>query len=152
VALSIALLAALLLAAPPADAREDLRSAMLRELNRVRAQYGLPAMRGDRRLHGAAWAHSRDMAVKRSFAHGAWGSRVKAASGRARSVGEVIGWLALGNPRAEATALVRAWLASPPHRQAMLTREFRRVGIGRVTGSVGGQRAALYTVDFASAR
>lgn len=151
-ALAIALLAALWLAVPPAAAQDDLRSAMLRELNRVRAQHGLPTMRGDRGLHGVAWTHSRDMAVKRSFAHGAWSGRVKAASGRARSVGEVIGWLALGNSRAEATALVRAWLGSPPHRQAILTRDFRRVGIGRVTGSVGGQRAALYTVDFASAR
>jgi uncharacterized protein YkwD len=136
----------------PAVAAGTFLDAMLRELNSVRAHNGLPPVRADRRMNGGATAHSQDMARKRYFAHGSWTGRVRQASGRARNVGEVIGWLDRRDPRGEAVSLVRAWLDSPPHRTVMLGRGFQRVGIGRADGSVSGQQAALYTVDFASAR
>lgn len=138
--------------AAPAAAADPYGVALLKELNRVRARHGLPAVRADARMDGGARAHSRDMATRRYFAHGAWTSRVSAASRRARSVGEVIGWLAQNDPRTEAAAIVRAWLGSPTHRHVMLTGGFRRVGIGRATGTVQGFSASLYTLDFATAR
>lgn len=126
--------------------------AMLKELNRVRASNKLPSVSADRRMNGGASAHSRDMARRGYFAHGPWTGRVLAASGRASDVGEVIGWLDRRDARSEAASLVRQWLGSPTHRTVMLDRGFRRVGIGRADGSMSGQRAAIYTVDFASAR
>lgn len=122
--------------------------AMLRELNRIRAHYHLPAVSDDRRMNRTATSHSRDMARRRYFAHGRWVGRVARAAGRARSLGEVLGWLDHTSPRGEAVAMVRAWLHSPEHRRVLLDGDFGRVGIGRATGSW----SAIYTVDFASTR
>jgi uncharacterized protein YkwD len=132
-------------------AREPFRDALLRELNRVRAGHALPPVRVDGRLGGAAGAHSRDMARRRYFAHGPWSGRVKTAAGRARSVGEVIGWMTTGSAASEAAWIVRAWLSSPPHRAVLLDRGFHRVGVGRATRPHGSATASLYTADFASA-
>lgn len=126
--------------------------AMLRELNRVRARYHLPAVSADGRMNGGASSHSRSMARHGYFAHGNWTTRVARAAGRPRSLGEVIGWLVQTTPQREAASMVRSWLGSPPHRHVMLDASFRRVGIGRATGDFAGQPAALYTVDFATAR
>jgi uncharacterized protein YkwD len=151
--LACALLALLPAAAAPAPAGAEeagFSSAMLRELNRVRAEYRLPAVREDARMDRGAFGHSRDMARRGYFAHGAWPGRVMAAAGRARGVGEVIGWRVQSSPRSEASAMVHEWLGSPTHRHVLLHGDFSRVGIGRATASRYGHPAALYTVDFAA--
>jgi uncharacterized protein YkwD len=124
--------------------------AMLRELNRMRAAHHLPALREDSHMDGGAASHSRDMARRRYFAHGAWPGRVMAAAGGARSIGEVIGWRVQSSAGAEASAMVREWLGSPPHRRVLLDGDFSRVGIGRATSSQDGHPTALYTVDWAT--
>jgi uncharacterized protein YkwD len=44
---------------------------------------------------------------------------------------------------------MRAWLASPPHRENLLKRGYREVGIGVALGvPTGGGDGATYTVDF----
>ena len=126
--------------------------ALLRELNHARAHYRLPAVRDDVRMDGTATAHSRAMAASGAVTHGSWDSRVAAASRHAGSIGEVLGWRSPGSARSEAAWLVRAWLASPIHRPIVLGASFRRVGVGRTTGTIGGLTSAIYTVDFASAR
>ncbi|HEX7292541.1 MAG TPA: CAP domain-containing protein [Conexibacter sp.] len=156
IAFACALLA-LLPAATPADAASQSKlgpfgRALLRELNHARAQYGLPAVRDDARMDGGARAYARTLARSGSITHGSWTGRVAAASRHADSIGEVLGWRAPGRARDEAAWLVRAWLGSPYHRPVVLGAGFRRVGIGRATGWVGGESSAIYTVDFASAR
>jgi uncharacterized protein YkwD len=140
-----------LLPAAPAAAAEDgsFTSAMLRQLNRVRAGHHLSAVREEKRMDRGALGHSRDMARRGYFAHGSWSGRVMAAAGSARSVGEVIGWRVQSSPRSEATNLVREWLGSPPHRDVLLSNRFTRIGVGRATATSGGNPTALYTVDFA---
>jgi len=108
-------------------------------------------MRDDERMDAAARAHSRAMAASGAVTHGSWTSRVAAASRHANSIGEVLGWRAPGSARSEAAWLVRAWLGSPTHRPIVLGASFRRVGIGRTTGWIGGELSAIYTVDFAAA-
>jgi uncharacterized protein YkwD len=135
-------------AAPARDA--GFTRAMLRELNRVRTVYHLPLVHEDRKMDGGALGHSRDMARRGYFAHGPWPGRVMAAAGRARSVGEVIGWRVQSSASSEARNMVHEWLASPPHRVVLLSGGFTRVGIGRATGSLpDGHPTALYTIDFA---
>jgi uncharacterized protein YkwD len=142
-------LAALLPAAPAVADDGGFTSAMLRQLNRVRASHHLAAVREDEPMDRGALGHSRDMARRGYFAHGSWAGRVMAAAGSARSVGEVIGWRVQSSPGSEASNMVREWLGSPPHRQVLLSTRFSRVGIGRATASSGGHPTALYTVDFA---
>ena len=135
--------------ASPAAAPGPFAQAMTRELNRVRAVRGLPRVREDRRMDRGALGHSRDMARKGYFAHGAWPGRVMAAAGSARQVGEVIGWRVQSDPASEAAAMVQDWLDSPPHRHVLLDPGFRRIGIGRAAGSRSGYATAIYTVDYA---
>lgn len=122
---------------------------MLRELNRVRANSHLGAVREDKRMDRGALSHSRDMARRGYFAHGPWPGRVMASARSARSVGEVIGWRVQSNPRSEASNMVRDWLGSPTHRPVLLSNRFTRIGIGRATATRSGKPTALYTVDFA---
>ena len=124
----------------------------MRELNHTRARYGLATVRDDARMDGAASAHSRAMAASGSVTHGSWDGRVAAASRHAGSIGEVLGWRSPDSARSEAAWLVQAWLGSPIHRPIVLGASFRRVGIGRTTGTIAGLTSAIYTVDFASAR
>jgi len=163
-------LAALLLALPAALATADSAGAvaptgpqataaaarfgpaLLAELNRVRAKHGLGPVVADRRMSRAAGAHSRDMARRGYFGHGSWSGRVARAAGRPHEVGEVLGWLTRSTPRREARGVVRGWLHSPPHRAVVLDGGFKRVGLGRAAGRFGGLPAAIYTVDWASAR
>jgi uncharacterized protein YkwD len=149
---SFGLACALLTLLPAAPAVADdggFTSAMLRQLNRVRASHHLATVREDGRMDRGALGHSRDMARHHYFAHGSWTGRVMAAAGSARSVGEVIGWRVQSSPSSEAANMVREWLGSPPHRQVLLSNRFSRIGIGRSTGTSGGHPTALYTVDFA---
>lgn len=141
-------------ASPTANASAAPRfgPAVLAELNRIRARHKLPRVTADRRMSRYAAAHSRDMARRGYFAHGAWSSRVARASGSAHALGEVLGWLGRSSPRSEARGIVRGWLDSPPHRTVLLDASFRRVGIGRAGGQLNGISAAIYTVDWASAR
>lgn len=125
---------------------------MLSELNAARASAGLAPLRLDGRMGRNAAAHARGMARSRVVAHGAWTVRVVRSAGRSAGIGEVIGWLSRGTVASEAASLVRIWLASPVHRSALLDARFRRVGVGRATGTLFGTRAAIYTVDFAAAR
>lgn len=165
--LLLALLGAALIAAPRAGAGDpsaapgpaastaragDFGAAILAELNRIRSRSGLPTVRRDARMSRTATAHSRDMGRRGYFAHGSWGSRVARASGSAQATGEVLGWMARSSPRREARKMVRGWLDSPPHRQVLLDGTFRRVGLGRATGRLQGRNAAIWTVDWASAR
>jgi uncharacterized protein YkwD len=156
IALACALVALLPTAAPAEAAPQrtlgPFGRALLRELNQARKQYGLPAVRDDARMDDGARAHSRTMAASGSVTHGRWSGRVASASRHASSIGEVLGWLSPDDARSEAAWLVRSWLGSPYHRPVVLGASFRRIGIGRTTGTIGGALSAVYTVDFASAR
>jgi uncharacterized protein YkwD len=138
--------------AADAPSRTGFGAALLHELNRVRALHRLPAVRGDRAMSRTAGSYAREMARLGVFAHGAWSGRVAHAAKRPRSIGEVLGWLTPATPRDEAVWLVRQWLASPVHRPVVLGAGFRRIGVGRATGTLDGAPAAIYTLDFASAR
>ena len=62
-------------------------------------------------------------------------------------VGEVIG--AGTGRRGTARWMVRAWMQSPGHREEILTRGYRHLGVGVADGFPGGgRRGATYTIDF----
>jgi uncharacterized protein YkwD len=129
-------------------------------INEERHARGLPRVSMSRLLTYAARRHSRDMVRRRYFAHQAPGGpdlvqRVRGSgylrAARGWHLGENLGW---GTPgRSSASAMVRAWMLSPPHRRAILTPAYRDVGIGIVAGipSAAG-RGGTYTVDFGARR
>jgi uncharacterized protein YkwD len=78
----------------------------------------------------------------RVLSHGAFSQRLRHYV-HFRTVGENIAWLG----RCDAAQVVQMWLNSPAHRQIMLSRGFRRVGVGRRSTS----SVCVVTADFASA-
>jgi uncharacterized protein YkwD len=121
--------------------------AIVRAINRARGHYGLHRLHAGHRLARVADAHSRSMLRADYFAHGSFASRVRRYSSFKR-VGETLAW----NSRCGARTFVRMWLRSPSHRAVLLSRGFRRVGVGRRLGSLGPRRACVVTADFASRR
>ena len=152
--LATALLAAVLLLAPPSHAAGPSQT-ILRALNAVRAEHGVPPLHADRRLARAAHAHSADMVMRHYFAHESRSgerpcervARTGWLRGRGRWwVGENLAWGIKHRGRPQ--AIVAAWLASPPHRRVMLRSRYRAVGIGVVRGTPWSPRGWTYTADF----
>lgn len=121
-----------------------------------REAHGLAPLRANRALGRAAREHSRRMVAQRTFAHvepgGAGPAQRIAATGYLRGarhwrVGETIAW-GTGS-YATPGAIVRMWMASPPHRATLLDPDLRNVGVGVAAGSPDGSgAAATYTADL----
>ena len=126
-----------------ASARHDATEAsIIRALNNALASYGLPRLRSTRALSRAADAHSRAMRRSNTIGHGDYSRRIRRYV-RSRKVGENLAWMSGCN----AGAIVNMWMNSAPHRKVMLSKSFRRIGVGR-----SGARKCFVTADFASAR
>ena len=122
--------------------------ALLRQMNRIRAQHGLRGLRADHHLERAARFHTHQMLGSGTFAHGAFGSRMVAFAVAGRVAGENIAW-GTGS-RGTARAIVAAWLASPAHRANLLSATYSRVGVGDLVGAFQGYAGAhVVTADFA---
>lgn len=115
--------------------------AVVRVMNSFRATNGVPPLRVGRVLTRAARSHSADMLRRGYFEHGPFVQRLRRFGVRAPYVGEN---LASGTTPLSAAAIVQMWIASPPHRQNLLDRGFRRVGVG-----AAGSSTRLITADFA---
>src|SRR4029079_14538189 len=129
------LAAALILAAPAAASGTAAvsRSALLLEMNRVRAEYGLPALAPHVRLQRAARAHSRAMLASGTFDDGDLASRMIRFDVAGSVAGENLAWGT--GERGSAQYIVLAWLQSPGHRANLLRAGFTRVGIADLVGS-----------------
>jgi uncharacterized protein YkwD len=154
VALVLCTLSTLLLSAAAAPAAQASgprldrgERAVVRVINRARAHHDIKRLVAGRRLALAADVHSRHMLAADYFSHGAFSRRVRRFVSF-RRIGETIAM----SSRCSARRIVRMWLDSPGHRAVLLSRGFRRVGVGRRKGRLGAGRACLVTADFASLR
>jgi uncharacterized protein YkwD len=138
-----------------------LESSVVARMNAVRKTHGLRALRMSRRLRTAAVFHSDDMGRRGYFEHDSltgtpfWRRIERFYPSRGFSswtVGENLLW---GSDTYDATFAVREWMESPPHRQNLLSRAWREVGIGavffgRAPGEFGGRPVTIVTADFGS--
>jgi uncharacterized protein YkwD len=127
---------------PKGATTNQLRTATLDTINRLRARAGLPPIKMDARLNAASQGHSDDMAAHNYVGHaGSHGSqpsqRVQAAGVSYMETAEDVG---SGD---SVQAVIEGLMDSPAHRWAMLG-NFRIVGIGlaHANGSL------LMTLDF----
>ena len=169
----LALLSALLIAAPTASARggcvsanattahaskRQIVRATLCQLNRTRAHHGLGRLRLNKKLSKAARRHARDMARRNYFAHdtlggGSFLDRIRR-TGYLRGahswiVGENLAWGSKGYSRPQ--VIMRMWMHSPGHRANILNASFREIGIGVAYDAPvrhGGHPAGTYATDF----
>lgn len=144
------------LAAPTAPAEAGWRARMIERVNAFRAEHGLIPLTGNRKLDRAAQAHADDMARRDFFAH-----RTPEGEGPAARVDEtgyqwsrVLENLAAGQPTPREA--VEGWKASKEgHREAMLDKEVREMGVGyRYLARDGGRLAVhhYWAVTFAAPR
>jgi uncharacterized protein YkwD len=128
-------------------------------INSLRAARGLRPLRFSRGLTAAATYHTNQMGLRGFFEHesanGApfW-KRIErfypALAGRGWSVGENILW---GSPDISPASAVREWMQSPPHRENILSRGWREVGIAAIhfasaPGEYAGRPVTIVTADF----
>ena len=137
-----------------------LGGSVVQELNRVRAVRGLAPLRATPSLAVSARRHSAQMGQRGFFAHESadgtpfWRrvERFYAGRGfRSWEVGENIFWQSPAS--IAAVSVVRSWLASPGHRENILSRTWRDVGVGAVSlasapGVYHGAPVTIVTVDF----
>ena len=126
--------------------------AMVRSIDRHRADYGLRALRASRALARAADFHSREMLAANYFAHNSrngasFATRVHRFV-HARSVGETLAFLSSCRYR-PVHRVVSMWMHSSTHRAIVLSGGFHRVGIGLRKGRLGSHRVCVVTADFA---
>jgi uncharacterized protein YkwD len=127
---------------------------VVRKVNAIRAQHGLRRLRRSRGLARAADRKAREILRTDTLSHSSPdGTPMQHRVRRyvnARSVGETLGIV----PRrgSQAGRIVGAWMSSPSHRAALLSPSFRRVGVGRRKGRVGGGRVSAFALDLASSR
>ena len=114
--------------------------AVVRLINSFRAQNGVPPLLVGPALTRAAQSHSADMARRGYFDHGAFVTRLRRFGVRAPYVGENI---AAGSRPPTPATVVRMWINSPPHRENLLDRGFRHIGVGEA-----GHSTRLVTADF----
>jgi uncharacterized protein YkwD len=144
---------------PEPSATTGYENTLLREINQVRAQHNLRALRVSRALNEAAEFHSKAMASRGFFAHeSADGSsfwkrveRFYPSNGhRYWAAGEN---LAYGSPTISPGWTVQAWMDSPGHRANLLSGSWQEVGLSAVhddsaPGVYGGHRVTIVTADF----
>ncbi len=140
-----------------------LEEAVVGRMNQVRRSHGLRALRYNPRLRAAAMFHSRDMGRRGYFEHDSitgtpfWRriERFYPSRGfRSWTVGENLLW---ASDTYGAAFAVREWMNSPPHRENILSRDWREVGIGAVyfanaPGEFRGRRVTIVTADFGARR
>ena len=136
-----------------------LESGVVQELNAIRREHGLVALRINGRLTAASVQHSRDMVARGYFKHesadgSAFWKRVKRYYGQGSygywSVGENLLW---SSPDVDAKRALELWMESPEHRANILTPKWREIGISAIhaqtaPGTYGGLEVTVITTDF----
>jgi len=127
------------------------QSDLLAKMNQVRKAHRVPPLKLNRVLTRPALAHSRHLAKTGELDHNGadgkpfWVRIHRAGYSKRKAVGENLGMIG-GCSANEADTMVRMWLRSPGHRQNLLSRDFRYVGIAIVSASDCSN--TVYTTDF----
>jgi uncharacterized protein YkwD len=142
------------------ERRASLEVAVVKALNRVRADGGLKPLTSSPSLRTAARGHSAAMLELGFFSHEsadgtAFNERIRRhytnRGWRTWSVGEAL--LASAGTTIEPDAIVEAWLESPPHRAIFLSPTWHDAGIGALYAPAapkefGGSATIVVTADF----
>jgi uncharacterized protein YkwD len=113
-----------------AAAADDYELRLLRRMNRVRVNHGLPRVRRAACAEQVAQRWSSHLAATNLFFHQSMGDLLDKCS--ATYAGETLGRGTM-TPR----RLVRMWLDSPPHRAVLLSDKPRRIGLGTTMDNSG---------------
>ena len=145
---AVVLVLVLASAGPATAALTVKEQALLGAVNATRAARGLTVLQADMTLTRAARHQSRVLLDRDVLDHGDFAARLRSFGATGRLLGENLAWASSG--AAQARAIVRMWMLSPPHRENLLRPAFRRVGLGAAIGEfAGNDGATVVTADFA---
>jgi uncharacterized protein YkwD len=120
--------------------KKKARKSMLCFTNYARKKSGLKPYRLHKKLNFASTRKARDILRCNDFSHQACGRPfdfwIKRSGYRGCAVGENIAWGS--GPLGSSRRIFRAWMNSPGHRSAILSRNFRHIGIGLKPGRLSG--------------
>jgi uncharacterized protein YkwD len=136
-----------------------LEAALVREVNDLRRERGLPPVQPSADLRAAAASHSLDMAAHGYFAHDsrdgtAFWVRIRRfyeyPEAGTWKVGENLAWT---TGKLSPEQLIKLWLDSPEHREVLFSPRWREVGLGAVKvedapGFYRGRDVTVITADF----
>jgi len=143
----------------PTGAMAALEQGVLADMNTLRKQHGLSALRLSSALSASARQHSLEMAQRGYFSHSsANGSSFDRRIARFYpmghrhywSVGENLLW---SSPDVDAGGALLMWFDSLEHRRNMLNARWREIGLSAVhvaaaPGTYGGREVTIVTADF----
>ena len=141
-------------AVPTLQSAPEAVAALVCDINVVRANHELPALRWDWRLWWVAHKRAADMSANHFFSHVAdLADRAKGAGYVLQGDGalfENIGWARGGD--STPLALTIGWLRSDGHRVNILDRTVRDIGVGMAQGSAtaGGPTGMFFVAEFGS--
>jgi len=123
---------------------------VIAETNRQRILYGVAELSENEILNAAALTKAKDILARQYFAHESPTGQnvqelVEGAGYEFLAVGEN---LALGNYEDD-MVLVQAWMASPGHRENILSPLFSEIGVGVVRGTFEGETTWVAVQEFA---
>jgi uncharacterized protein YkwD len=148
VAAAVSAIVAFPAAAAASSKASTSETALLNEINHVRAAHGLHALVFDPTLARAARAHTAEMSSTGVFEHGSFQTRMLQFGVHGPLVGENLAWGS--GSYGQASTIVREWLASPAHRANLLHTGWTRIGIGLARGTfLGNGGSTVVTADFA---
>lgn len=134
-----------------------LEEQVLAAINDIRQEQGMVVLRLNRQLAATARHHSLSMAEHGYFEHtpldgSSFWKRDRKYAGHSRfwALGENLAW---GSPGLSARQIIELWVASPTHRENLLSPVWREVGLGAVQaigagGVYGGRDTTIVTADF----
>ena len=136
-----------------------LEAAVLSNVNQIRTQHGLRALKLSARLSAAADQHSEAMGTKGYFGHdsadgSAFWKRIRRyytdRNYRYWSVGENLLW---SSPDVDAPQALDMWMKSPEHRANLLSKRWREIGLSAIhvqaaPGAFQGLDVTIVTADF----
>ena len=142
--MSLALLVAVALAllAPSVASAMSPAQRMVKRINEIRSNHGLPRVGLSKSLQHSAKRYSRKMMRSGYFGHS---SRIQASS-KYRTLGEILE--AHYGPKPMVAFAARNWMNSSAHRGVILSRSFRVAGAGFATGRYNGRKATMWTMHF----
>ena len=155
----VAVAAPAALSGTTASRMSSLESGLLQQLNAVRADRGLVALRSSPKLTAAADQHSREMADDGYFDHNSFdGTSFSDRIAKWYPLGSFHSWMVGENllwssPSVDPSGAVAMWMRSPGHRANILNPRWREIGIGAIhSTSAGGTfthlPVTIITTDF----
>jgi uncharacterized protein YkwD len=121
---------------------------LLQFTNEMRAENGLPPLAENQQLETAAYAKAEDMFAKDYWAHNSPDGTTPWYFIKNSGYNYIYAGENLAKGFTDSRDVVNAWMASPSHKENLLSENFKDVGFAVKTGKLGGEDTFLVVQEF----